>query len=57
MEKDLLLDELADAIAQGPVIVTPDASWEEKLKAARSDTSKFSIYHTACEELASNSLD
>ena len=38
MEKDSLLDELADAIAQGPVIFTPDDSWEEQLEEARSET-------------------
>ena len=57
MEKDPLLDELADAIAQGPVIFTPDDSWEEKLEEARSESQKYSIYNTACEEMASNSLD
>ena len=29
MEKDPLLDELAEAIAQGPVIFTPDDSWRK----------------------------
>jgi len=38
MEKDPLLDELADAIAQGPVIFTPDDSWEEKLEEASDET-------------------
>ena len=38
MEKDPLLDELADAIAQGPVIFTPDDSWEEKLEETRNET-------------------
>ena len=38
MEKDPLLDELADAIAQGPVIFTPDDSWEEKLEEAKDET-------------------
>ena len=37
-EKDPLLDELADAIAQGPVIFTPDDSWEEKLEEAKNET-------------------
>ena len=57
MEKDSLLDELADAIAQGPVIFTPDDSWEEKLEEARSETQKYSIYNTVCEEMASDYLD
>ena len=35
MEKDSLLDELAEAIAQGPVIFTPVESWEEKLEEAK----------------------
>ena len=38
MEKDSLLDELADAIAQGPVIFTPVDSWEEKLEEKKSET-------------------
>ena len=57
MEKDSLLDELADAIAQGPVIFTPDDSWAEKLEEKKSETQEYSIYHTACEEVASDYLD
>ena len=38
MEKDPLLEELAEAIAQGPVIFTPDDSWEEKLEEASDET-------------------
>ena len=38
MEKDSLLDELADAIAQGHVMFTPDNSWEEKLEEKKDET-------------------
>ena len=38
MQKDSLLEELADAIAQGPVIFTPDHSWEEKLEEKKNET-------------------
>lgn len=38
MEKDPLLDELAEAIAQGPVIFTPDDSWEEKFEEVKDET-------------------
>ena len=38
METDSLLDELAEAIAQGPVIFTPDDSWEEKLEEKKNET-------------------
>ena len=38
MEKDPLLDELAEAIAQGPVIFTPDDSWEQKFEEASDET-------------------
>ena len=38
MEKDSLLDELAEAIAQGPVIFPPDDSWEEKLEEKKNET-------------------
>ena len=57
MEKDQLLDELAEAIAQGPVIFTPDDSWEEKFEEVKDESLKNSVYNTACKELASNSLD
>ena len=43
MEKDPLLDELADAIAQGPVIFTPDDSWEEKFEEVKYETKKYSV--------------
>ena len=38
MEKDSLLDELAEVIAQGPLIFTPDDSWEEKLEEKKNET-------------------
>ena len=38
MEKDSLLEELAEAIAQGPIIFTPDDYWEEKLEEKKNET-------------------
>ena len=38
MEKDSLLEELAEAIAHGPIIFTPDDSWEEKLEEKKNET-------------------
>ena len=47
MEKDSLLEELAEAIAQGPIIFTPDDSWEEKLeeKKMKLKNTPFTIQH------------